>query len=673
MNYRREIDGLRTVAVVPVLLFHAGMPLFGGGFVGVDIFFVISGYLITSILIAEQEKGTFSIARFYERRARRILPALFFVIICCLPFAWAWMLPAQMKSFGGSIVAVSLFYSNFFFWQQNGGYFASAAEQQPMLHTWSLAVEEQFYVLFPIVIALLWRFGRTVLIGVIVLTAIVSLALAQYGSENFATANFYLPHTRAWELLAGSLCAFLLSNRHYSSNVLSLGGLALILFSIFFYDAATPFPSLFALVPVAGAAIIILFARERTLVARLLSTGPMVGIGLISYSLYLWHQPMLAFARLRSSLEPSLWTMLLICAACVPLAYCSWRFVEAPFRKGGGLTLFDSRSRIFAAAAMSMALLIGVGLFARTDDGLQSRLPPVALTALSQQKNHDPIMDECLFDKGEATLPHPVRKCLTPQSASSQTILIGDSHGAAIAGETMRAFERAGRDLYVMTHSACVNFSGFYVSDPKYRLRCNSFFTGIEKYIRSSDIKTVVMASRWSLYVEGTPYDNGEGGVESLKPTYIDVMERFDEHASEDDPDRKVRVLERYIEDIKKYLSDGYRVVLVYPIPEAGWNVPDLVAKRAMAHADTLETSTSYARYLERNGAVIAAFDTISDTNLVRVKPAETLCGTTLPERCLNSKADGEVYYFDDDHLSDLGSRPVAAAILAAVTARPAP
>ncbi|WP_275783334.1 acyltransferase family protein [Pararhizobium gei] len=667
MKYRREIDGLRSVAVIPVVLFHAGVKGFSGGFVGVDIFFVISGYLITSIIAAEHEKGQFSIVRFYERRVRRILPVLFVVLLCCLPFVWAWMLPQQMESFAESLVAVCLFLSNVFFWSQSGGYFSSAADEQPLLHTWSLAVEEQYYVLFPLLVALLWRFGRRALIGTIAAFAVASLALAQYGSLNFANANFYLPHTRAWELLAGSLCALLVrGDRTFRSNSLSLAGLAIILFSVLAYDEATPFPSLYAVVPVLGAVMVILWGTSGTVTARLLSTPPMVGIGLISYSLYLWHQPVLAFARIRSLTEPSALLLGSLALACVPLAYLSWRFIEGPFRKGKAVTLFPQRGRLFTAAALTASFFIALGFYGSTHNGLDFRLPQEARLAIARER-HDPVLDTCLFDKGEISLPHPVRACLTAHSNDSETILIGDSHGAALAGVALRSFDAAALDLYVMTHSACVGFSGFFVSNPKYRLRCNAFFTGIEDYIDKTDKKTVIMASRWTLYVEGTPFDNGEGGIESLGPTYVDLLDRMDEPASRDDPARKARVLKQYVADVQKYLDAGRNVVLVYPIPEAGWNVPEIVAKSAMAGRTDLAFSTGYDRYQERNRAVIEAFDGISHPNLFRVKPAGSLCNKAIPDRCINSLSAERIFYFDDDHLSDAGAALVVPALLEAV------
>lgn len=252
MKYRREIDGLRAVAVLPVILFHAGFTVFSGGYVGVDVFFVISGFLITTILLGELEAGDYSIARFYERRARRILPALFLVLACASVAAWAIMLPSQLDEFGRSLISVVLFVSNVFFWKESD-YFAPAAELSPLLHTWSLAVEEQFYIVFPIVLALVWRFGRRSAFWLVAAMSVASLLMAQWASTAKPTANFFLIPTRAWELGAGSICAFLLHGRAPRPNApLSTLGLALVVVPIFVYDAATPFPSVWALAPVGG-------------------------------------------------------------------------------------------------------------------------------------------------------------------------------------------------------------------------------------------------------------------------------------------------------------------------------------------------------------------------------------------------------------------------------------
>jgi peptidoglycan/LPS O-acetylase OafA/YrhL len=228
MKYRPEIDGLRAIAVIPVILFHAGFVVFSGGYVGVDVFFVISGYLITTIISAEKEKGGFTLIGFYERRARRILPALFFVMLCCLPFAWFWMLPSQLKDFSESILAVSVFVSNFLFWRESG-YFAPSVELIPLLHTWSLAIEEQFYVVYPIFLILFWKLGKRFLVSIIGIGLLGSLALAQFGGNlnvsapyinpNFQFtaipfASFYLTPTRVFELMIGALTAFSLYDKN---------------------------------------------------------------------------------------------------------------------------------------------------------------------------------------------------------------------------------------------------------------------------------------------------------------------------------------------------------------------------------------------------------------------------------------------------------------------------
>ena len=204
MRYRPEIDGLRAIAVLPVILFHAGFTFIGGGFIGVDVFFVISGYLITSIIIEDLENNKFSLWSFYERRARRILPALFLVIFVCIPFAWIWMSQAQLKDFSQSLIAVSFFVSNFLFWRESG-YFDTVVEEKPLLHTWSLAVEEQFYIVFPILLIFLWGFGKRKTFWFIMILSAISLLISQLGWRNFEVANFYLAPSRAWELFSGSM------------------------------------------------------------------------------------------------------------------------------------------------------------------------------------------------------------------------------------------------------------------------------------------------------------------------------------------------------------------------------------------------------------------------------------------------------------------------------------
>lgn len=371
MRYRAEIDGLRAVAVVPVVLFHAGVNAFSGGFVGVDVFFVISGYLITSIIMEAKARGDFSIVDFYERRARRILPALFIVMLASLFAAWVILLPNDMTNFSISLASVSVFSSNILFWSE-AGYFDSAAELKPLLHTWSLAVEEQYYVFFPIIIALAWRFGEKFIFYMLMLIAILSFILAEMTVDRFPSAAFYLLPTRCWELLIGACAAIYLANKEElkGNQALSFLGLSMVIFSIFMFDQDTAFPSFYTLVPTLGVLLIVLFASENTVVYNLLSKKQMVGIGLISYSFYLWHQPVFAFYRHLNSGIVSEESIVLLTTVAALLSWISWRYIEAPFRDRRKIS---SRSILVWGVSLS-AVFVVVGLFGYFTDGRVSRL-----------------------------------------------------------------------------------------------------------------------------------------------------------------------------------------------------------------------------------------------------------------------------------------------------------
>jgi peptidoglycan/LPS O-acetylase OafA/YrhL len=373
MKYRAEIDGLRALAVLPVILFHAGFEWFSGGFIGVDVFFVISGYLITTIIISEMAEGKFSIVNFYERRARRILPALFFVMAACLPFAWMWMLPSQLKDFSESLVAVSTFSSNILFWLETG-YFSESSEAKPLLHTWSLAVEEQYYILFPIFLMLTWRLGIKWVSILLSIVFFISLGIAQWGAYNSPSATFFLLSTRGWELLVGVFAAFYLKyntylKAHFLNQALSLLGFGMITYSIIAFDKTTPFPSLYALIPTIGTGLLILCAVPKTFVHRLLSLKFIVGIGLISYSAYLWHQPLFAFARIFFN-EVSLYIFITLILITFLAAYLTWKYIESPFRSKQSI----SRNNIFIGSFVLAILFIAIGLTGHLKQGFESRI-----------------------------------------------------------------------------------------------------------------------------------------------------------------------------------------------------------------------------------------------------------------------------------------------------------
>ncbi len=376
LRYRKEVDGLRAWAVLPVLAFHAGVPGFAGGFVGVDVFFVISGYLITGILLRDIDKGGFSIVHFLERRARRIIPALYLVLFACLIPGWFLLLPDAFENLGQSTFA-TVFSANNILLLLTSGYWDISTELKPLLHTWSLGIEEQFYLIFPWILLAVHRRGWTgwALGG----AAIVSLALAEWTMSRSPQTAFFMLHTRAFELLAGAILAYAESRRgdlgaHFSAGargLLAILGLAMIAASVALFDGSTRLPGALSLVPVVGTMLVIAFASETMPAARLLCHRAVVGVGLISYSLYLWHQPLLAFLRLMSAEHPTLLMSLGALALAFPLAYLSWRFVERPFRQSGGWT----RAQVFAFTVLGGAGLAAAGFMVDRKGGFPGRVP----------------------------------------------------------------------------------------------------------------------------------------------------------------------------------------------------------------------------------------------------------------------------------------------------------
>jgi len=483
LQYRSEIDGLRALAVLPVILFHAGFKFFAGGFVGVDVFFVISGYLITSILIVEIEREKFSLVNFYERRARRILPALVFVIVLCLPVAWLTMTVDSFKEFSHSIVAVSLFASNILFWRESG-YFEAAAEEKPLLHTWSLAVEEQYYLIFPLLLMFAWRqgFKRERLFWLIAFIAVLSLLACEWGARNSPSANFYLAPFRGWELLAGSLAAFIVQKHGVrSNNVAASIGLLMVLYATFFFDSFVPFPSFYTLVPVLGVVLIVLFADTRTLVGRLLSLRLFVGIGLISYSAYLWHQPIFAFTRILSVEEPSHGLMLSLSVLTMLLAYGSWKYVETPFRFKDKI----NRKTIFTYSCVSLIVFIVVGSSSAI---FSQKLNPGNFNALNSFQIAEASRSNTLLREESWRLVRQYdenKLWYDLDKNNENALIIGNSHS---------------KDLYnVLLHS---KYSKSRFSFARYGTQISDVQKSFSEFMRLPNFEhadTVIIASRYDL------------------------------------------------------------------------------------------------------------------------------------------------------------------------------
>jgi len=489
LKYRAEIDGLRALAVIPVIFFHAGFDLFSGGFVGVDVFFVISGYLITTILIDDIEAQRFTVLGFYERRARRLLPALTLVISCCIPVAWFVLNPFDLREFSQSILATSVFSSNFYFYLTSG-YFDTAAELKPLLHTWSLAVEEQYYLVFPLFLLAVWRFGEKQVLGLIAALAVASLIASEWGWRNVPHANFYLAPTRAWEILAGSMTAFMVRKQGLSgSNFLSLLGLGAIVMAVFVYDEATPFPSVYALLPVIGVVLVVLYGGTGTIVARLLSNRVLVGVGLISYSAYLWHQPLFAFYRAYYLEQPDLGPSLAIILFTLVLAYLTWRFIEVPARKGKPSKY--SQQYVLYLTAFALASLAILGLIGHIEQGFPYR-------------NKDMLRLGQNFGLSSYCSGAPIEALECKSIDRPQIAVWGDSYAMHFVQGLRDAYP--GKGVHQLTLSSCPPVPGYRGASRASTVSCHDYNELVARYLEdtglSNDLQTVVLAASENLTSE---------------------------------------------------------------------------------------------------------------------------------------------------------------------------
>ncbi len=516
------------MAVLSVILFHAAIPGFGGGFVGVDMFFVISGHLITGSITEELAAGTFSLGGFYERRIRRILPALAVVIVCIQPFAWRLMFPEELSSASDSLMGIALFSSNVVFWLESG-YFATAAEFKPLLHTWSLAVEEQFYILFPLLLLGIARFLPRWRKAVLWTVLASSLALSEWGVVSHPSWAYYLLPTRAWELLLGAVLSLTPAapqdeGRTLRNEIWSITGLAMIIVAVVSYDKATPFPGLFALIPTFGTGFVIASAVSGTLVFRVLASPPLVGVGLLSYSAYLWHQPLFALARYQSLAPPSLGGALLLCVLTLFIAYFSWRFVEVPSRSA----TFVSRRQTFALAAATSAIIGGIGIIVHMHRGFPSRFAFPSSTAHSFELSRRAA--ECF----NQVLVHQRVDWLCnigAQGDSVDFLITGDSHALSLL-DTFDDVARANGTHGVFAGlSGCPPLRGVYVLRPGQTERdCHQLNERVYNYVRERRIKTVILVARWTYYTDGG-YDGANiaylGLTPDIRPTVALSREAF--------------------------------------------------------------------------------------------------------------------------------------------------
>jgi peptidoglycan/LPS O-acetylase OafA/YrhL len=632
MKHRSDIDGLRAVAVIAVVLFHTRLVRVPGGFVGADIFFVISGYLITTLLLEDIRKERFSIANFYERRVRRILPALFAVLLFSSVAAYAILLPRDAKDYGRSLAATVFFSSNRVFAGQ-AGYFDAPGEMKPLLHTWSLAVEGQFYIVYPLFLFVVTRYFRKRYAIAIGLVLILSFAISVRRLGIDPPAAFYFIGARAWELMLGGLLATAVipELRHgKSANILGLFGLGLIGYSVFALSSATPFPGPNALYPCVGAALIIYSGiAQETLVSRVLSVRPVVFVGLISYSLYLWHWVILVFSRYYLVRSLNRAEAAAVMASAFVLASLSWQFIETPFRRREA---FRSQAWLFSGAAAATLLMGTFGAVANVRNGMPNRFRGDARTLMDGAVDVWKRRYEC-------------QRSICPvgsADARESFILWGDSHAGALAPALERVALAHNASGFIAFHPACAPLLRLKRYDRSFE-DCGGFNDSVLEYIKTHPVRTVFLHARWAIYSEGQRYKQEPGGPALLARS----LKWQDDNAAFN------QLVHSTLAELKAL---GPNVVIVASAPEVGVDVPTELA-RAYRSRMPLEIAPLLAEFMERQRRAFEVLrSAAAEFSAQIVYPHEMLCETS---RCLVVK-DQRPFYSDEHHLSVHGAMYLA-------------
>lgn len=673
--YRAHIDGLRAVAVVAVVLYHAKLFSVTGGFIGVDIFFVISGFLIAATIVRDLNAGSFSLAAFWERRVRRIIPIFFVVILSTVTAAYFLLLyPPDFLFFGKAVVTQSTFTSNILF-MITDGYFDEHARSSPLLHTWSLSVEEQFYIFFPLIVLFcswFWkhreqdtrlslRVSRQLFLLVIIL-GVLSLLMNVwfvnitphlpfkvwsvpdwvFGGATYRTVGFYILFTRAWELALGVLVAFSITKIRslFMAEVLSASGLISIIASIFVLTDATPFPGLLALIPTLGAtAFIIANEQHSTMAGKLLSQKALVFVGLISYSLYLWHWPLFVFAKLASPTHLSSVVMVGLCLMTTLLSYLSYRFIELPFRKK---TLIKRRGVVFllGGAALSVVALSG-SIIERYANSASGRIPPAAKHVLEATSENVLWGGICFEREGDQSLYGGLcRIGDAKQNVDAKFVVWGDSHAEAMVPLLNTLGRAYGVQGVVFDAGNCPPIILAHQIPPA--PGCEKEKNNALQYIKDNNITHIILIARWSYYITG-------GQNKKLAALITDS------NTNSITPRDSQQVFKRTLVPLVTQLSrEGRSVYIVEQVPEQfKFDIRDIFYHAVQTNEEAKFESVSLKesnRVQALPDEVIRSLITLPSVHIIN--PADILCK--------NGPCDvlrrGKLIYRDESHLSTIGS-----------------
>jgi peptidoglycan/LPS O-acetylase OafA/YrhL len=672
VTYRPEIDGLRAIAVSAVILYHAQISIlnhqpFKGGFIGVDIFFVISGYLITSIILKELvTTGTFSFRHFYERRIRRILPALLFVMLISLPFAWLYLLPNSFIDFSKSILYSLGFSSNFYFHYSGQEYGAESGLLKPFLHTWSLSVEEQFYILFPIVLLFTFKYFRNYLIHIIIFGFILSLGVAEWGSKNYPSSSFYFLHTRMWELLAGSILAYFeITKGHRSKNktlnlILPSVGLFLIGHSILFFNDEMFHPSFYTLSPIIGVCLIIWFSNKNELITKILSTKLFVGIGLISYSLYLWHYPFFAFGRISASFENNIVTKIIFAFLIFLFSIFSYYFIEKTFRnKNKNLYV------VLTTLLVSVAIIFTFNLNSLYKFGYKNRahFPDVIINTyktldyrgITQNKIrcHNRLGDKsfCIFNE----LP----------DNKGDIILLGDSMTDALLANLADQVSHTKFRLIHMSYSGNLYLPDFIKYDKRSKkiVKDENYHQFRKIFLDTKTHKNTYVI----IYGDYNYYFEKRLKISNNKMVTYETKNLFSARNSTSlNFEEREKLLKQKIRSTIQDLTKDKKVLVLYPTPTSPISVLDHIKKNMLKIAKDenfyLKDKLNYSKniYKDNNKDIINFFNSLNFKNLYKIKLENIFC----PKNQCQFYDNKNSYIFDKFHPSYEGSKKINSLIM---------
>lgn len=635
IQYRPEIDGLRAVAITAVMLCHFGLSVFQGGYVGVDVFFVISGFLITSLIMKDLKAGTFTLANFWERRFRRILPPLVVMIMATLVAAWFLYLPVDYDLLGQQVASQAIFSSNILFKLQTG-YFDTAGLIKPLLHTWSLAVEEQFYVIFPLAAYLTWIYRREKFTKYLWITGIVTFIAAAFIVRNSPSSAFYLLPFRAWELLMGSLLALRPPEKRLSprlNDTLGFLGLGAILIAVLSYDSHTVFPGFSALLPCLGAVAIILSnTHETNSVGRVLSMKGPVFIGLISYSLYLWHWPIVSFLNYNGRITFNPEIVLLCFALSLMLATLSWHYIEKPVRKK--VILKTTRGLYFSSFA-ALTILAVLGLTIHFKHGIPSRLPPEVVQYAEGSLDSNPHRAACNKPKFDRFETGDICQTNANQSMKPSFAVWGDSHADAMATAFYDLSKKYNKkNGYIITAHGCPPILG-YAQKGYDGFDCPGFNQRAFDFILKQKIKHVILMANWPERFNGEVSFSDLNWYKPYEKSYSNVSEGG---------------LAYTLDELRKR---NVSVIVMNTVPKASFDPPRYLAIKRLYGFDDLPDVIPLKAYLNQKAEGLDGFlKRKRQENLTVVDPQVVMCNETA---CDVAEA-GHSLYFNADHLSTRGA-----------------